>query len=100
LPFGITNLNTGVPKEFSLEQNYPNPFNPVTNIKFAIPKSSDVKIKVYDIIGNEVAVIYSGYLYAGYYIADFNASGLASGVYFYKLEADNFSSVKRMVLVK
>lgn len=100
LPFGITNLNTGVPKEFSLEQNYPNPFNPVTNIKFAIPKSSDVKIRVYDIIGNEVAVIYSGYLYAGYYIADFNASGLASGVYFYKLEADNFSSVKRMVLVK
>jgi Secretion system C-terminal sorting domain len=99
-PIGIQNLNNGVPVSFSLHQNFPNPFNPVTKIKFDIPKMSSVNIKMYDVIGNEVGVIYSGELAPGYYEADFNASNYASGVYFYKIEAGEFTSVKRMVLVK
>jgi hypothetical protein len=99
-PIGIHNLNTGVPTTYDLHQNYPNPFNPVTKIKFDIPQSSPVSIRLYDIIGNEIGVIYSGELSAGYYEADFNGSNYASGVYFYRIDAGNFTSVKRMVLVK
>ncbi len=100
VPFGIQNLNSGVPKTFGLHQNYPNPFNPVTKIKFDLPKQSQVTIRVYDLIGNEVALIHNGILSAGYYEADFNASGYASGVYFYKLETPDYTNVKRMILVK
>ena len=99
-PIGIQNLNTGIPKEFTLHQNYPNPFNPATKIKFDVPKFSPVSIKMYDVIGNEVAVIYNGELAPGYYEAEFNASEFASGVYFYRIDAGDFTSVKRMVLVK
>jgi hypothetical protein len=99
-PFGIQNLNTGVPREFGLHQNYPNPFNPVTKIRFDIPKMTQASIKVYDIIGNEVAVIYSGELHAGFYEAELNGANYASGVYFYRLETPGYSNVKRMVLVK
>jgi hypothetical protein len=99
-PIGIQNLNTGVPKSFGLHQNYPNPFNPVTKIKFDIPQFSPVSIKMYDVLGNEVAVIYNGELAPGYYEAEFNASNYASGVYFYRIDAGEFTSVKRMVLVK
>jgi hypothetical protein len=99
-PFGIQNLNTGVPKQFGLHQNYPNPFNPVTKIRFDIPQRTDAIIKIYDLIGNEVAVVHSGELAPGFYEADFNASGYASGVYFYKLETPSFTAVKRMILVK
>ena len=99
-PIGIQNLNNGVPQVFQLHQNYPNPFNPVTKIKFDIPKFSNVKIRVYDVIGNEVAQLFNGELNAGYYEADFNASSYASGVYFYKIEAGDYNSVKRMILVK
>ncbi|MCC7158109.1 MAG: T9SS type A sorting domain-containing protein [Ignavibacteria bacterium] len=99
-PIGIQNLNTGVPMVFDMHQNYPNPFNPVTKIKFDLPKESNVSIKVYDIIGNEVTSIFSGNLKAGYYEADFNGSAYASGVYFYRIDAGDFTSVKRMILVK
>jgi hypothetical protein len=97
---GIRNLNNEVPKIYSLEQNYPNPFNPATQIKFALPKDGYVNIKVYDILGNEVAVIYNGFSRAGYYEVQFDASNLASGVYFYKMSSNDFTSVKRMLLVK
>lgn len=99
-PIGIQQLNTGVPQVYNLHQNYPNPFNPVTNFKFDIPKTSDVRITVYDILGSEVAVVFNGKLEAGFYSADFNASTLSSGIYFYRIDAGDFSSVKRMVLVK
>lgn len=99
-PIGIQNLNTGVPQVFELHQNFPNPFNPVTKIKFDIPKQSNVSIKIYDIIGNEVAQLFNGDLPAGFYEADFNASSYASGVYFYRIDAGDYQSVKRMVLVK
>lgn len=100
VPFGIQNLHTGVPKEYSLHQNYPNPFNPVTKIKFDIPAYSEVNLKIYDILGNEVADLFNGKLEAGFYEADFNASSYASGVYFYRIDAGNYQSVKRMILVK
>lgn len=99
-PFGIQNLQTGIPKEYSLHQNYPNPFNPVTKIKFDIPKTGNVKLVVYDILGNEVLTLLDGKLEAGYYSADLDASSYSSGVYFYKLETASYSKVKRMVVVK
>jgi hypothetical protein len=99
-PIGIQNLNTGVPVVYQLHQNFPNPFNPVTKIKFDLPEQSNVSIKVYDLIGNEVVSIYKGDLNAGFYEVDWNAGDFASGVYFYRIDAGNYSSVKRMVLVK
>jgi hypothetical protein len=99
-PFGIQNLNTGVPKSFGLHQNYPNPFNPVTKIKFDIPKLTQAVIKVYDVIGNEVATLFSGELVPGFYEAELDGSSYASGVYFYRIESPDFTSVKRMVLIK
>jgi hypothetical protein len=99
-PFGIQNLQTGIPKDYALHQNYPNPFNPVTKIKFDIPKSGDVKMVIYDILGSEVATLVNQRLEAGYYVTDFDASELASGVYLYKLEAESYSDVRRMVILK
>ena len=99
-PVGITPLNSEIPSEFSLSQNYPNPFNPVTNINFSIPKTGLVKLTVYDAAGREAAVLFNGRLSAGTYNYDFDASQLASGIYFYKLESDDFTQTKKMVLVK
>lgn len=98
---GIHNINSEIPKVFSLGQNYPNPFNPVTNIKFALPKSSVVTLKVFDILGREVAALINNEnLSAGNYVFDFDAANIPSGIYFYKLNADNFSDVKKMTLIK
>ncbi|MBX7045811.1 MAG: T9SS type A sorting domain-containing protein [Ignavibacteria bacterium] len=96
---GVTPVTT-VADNYSLSQNYPNPFNPTTNIKFAIPQSGFVTLKIYNMLGKEVATLVSSNLSAGSYNYDFNASNLASGIYFYKLEAGNFSEVKKMSLVK
>ena len=95
----IENTNE-VPVKFSIEQNYPNPFNPVTNIKFALPKSSIVKLSVYDVSGKEVAALLNEFKKSGTYIFQFDASSLSSGVYFYKISADNFTDTKRMILIK
>jgi hypothetical protein len=97
---GIQPISGNIPKTFALDQNFPNPFNPVTNIKFGIPKAGNVKLIVYDISGREVKRLVNQNLSAGYYNFDFNASNLASGVYFYRIEANNFTDVKKMVLVK
>jgi hypothetical protein len=90
----------GVPTEFALNQNYPNPFNPSTAIKFAVPKISNVKIAVYDITGREIATIVDEQMNAGYYSIQWNASNIASGIYFYKLQTEDFVSVKKMILLK
>jgi hypothetical protein len=92
--------NTETPIYFSLAQNYPNPFNPNTIIKYSVPKAVNVKLTVYDILGKEVAVLVNETKQPGFYEAEFNASGLATGVYFYKIEAGKFNSVKKMILVK
>jgi photosystem II stability/assembly factor-like uncharacterized protein len=99
-PIGITPISGNVPDRFALEQNYPNPFNPVTNIKFDIPKAGNVKLVVFDIAGREVAELVNWELDAGRYNFDFNASNLASGVYFYRIQAAGFTDVKKMILVK
>ncbi|TRZ51815.1 T9SS C-terminal target domain-containing protein [bacterium] len=92
--------NSNIPKEFNLSQNYPNPFNPVTKINFAIPKSGFVTLKIYDILGMEIKTLVNEMKQPGYYTVDFNGSSLASGIYFYRVVAGNFVSVKRMVLIK
>lgn len=94
-------ISSEVPANFGLAQNYPNPFNPSTQIKYDIAKSSFVSLKVYDAIGNEVSTIYNGNLNAGRYSADFNASNLATGIYFYSLSVDGIKiDTKKMILVK
>lgn len=88
------------PSSFSLEQNYPNPFNPVTFIKYRVPEASFVTIKVYDLIGREVAILVNEIKNPGSYQVTFDSENLASGVYFYKMIAGDFSSVKKMNLLK
>ena len=88
------------PLSFKLNQNYPNPFNPTTTISYSIPRSSFVTLKVYDILGNEVAALVNGDKAAGNYRIEFNGSKLASGVYFYRLTAGNKTDVKKLLLTK
>ncbi len=97
---GIQNISSEIPDGFSLQQNYPNPFNPSTKIKFAIPNSSFVKLAVYDMLGREVSSLVNEQLQPGTYEYEFEASGLISGVYFYKISTDNFSEVRKMILIK
>jgi hypothetical protein len=92
--------NTVQPDKFSLSQNYPNPFNPSTKIKFQLPKSAFVTLKVFDLLGKLVATLVNENKEAGYFELNFDASHLASGVYFYKIEAGDFTDVKKMALVK
>lgn len=88
------------PTAYELSQNYPNPFNPETTIEFTLPVSSKVRLALYDILGREVKIMASGNFNAGRHQIKLNASNLASGVYFYKLEANDFISVKKLVLMK
>jgi TQXA domain-containing protein len=96
---GITGTN-GTVKDFSLSQNYPNPFNPVTKIAFSLPKNEFVNLRVFDVLGKEVAVLVNETKQTGVYEAVFDASKLSSGVYFYKLETSSFTDVKRMIVTK
>ncbi|RPI68541.1 MAG: T9SS C-terminal target domain-containing protein, partial [Ignavibacteriales bacterium] len=88
------------PVSFSLQQNYPNPFNPSTKITYSIPQKSFVTIKVYNSLGEEVSVLVNEHKDGGSYNVDFNAADLSSGIYFYKIEADNFSEIKKMILLR
>jgi len=96
-----------MPATFKLEQNYPNPFNPTTIIKFGVPERSNVVLKIYDILGGEVATLVNEEMDAGWYERSFNAVSLSSGVYIYRLEAvstseqsEKFINIKKMLLVK
>ncbi|MFZ4589969.1 MAG: T9SS type A sorting domain-containing protein [Ignavibacteria bacterium] len=89
-----------IPKEYSLSQNYPNPFNPSTTIKYSLPKDGFVSLKIYDITGREVKSLAGEVKKAGYYSVTFNASSLASGVYFYRIQSNDYVMTKRMVLIK
>ena len=97
---GISKEDKYLPKDFSLSQNYPNPFNPNTVISYSLPSASNVKLIVYNTLGQTVKTLESGYKNAGKYTVTFNASDLPSGIYFYKLEAGQFSQIKKMILIK
>ena len=89
-----------IPSSFNLFQNYPNPFNPNTVIKWEQPANSHVLLKVYDLLGREVATLVNEEKAAGNYKVTFDAKNLANGIYFYRLKAGNYSSVKKMILLK
>jgi hypothetical protein len=89
-----------IPLDYILYQNYPNPFNPITTIKFSIPDRSSVTLKVYDMLGNEISTLVNEDKHRGVYHESFNASGLASGIYFYRLQAGEFAETKKMVLLR
>ncbi|MFC2092649.1 YCF48-related protein [Bacteroidota bacterium] len=97
---GIEPISSTIPKSYRLHQNYPNPFNPVTKIRFELPKSSFVKLIVYDILGREITKLVNKKLTVGSYETEWDGSGFASGVYFYQLRANDFSETKRMLLIK
>lgn len=96
----IIEVNVSLPTKFALMQNYPNPFNPTTTIAYELPTRAKVLLKVYDMLGREVATLVNGEQTAGRYAQPFNANALSSGVYFYRLQAGNFVETKKMMLVK
>lgn len=97
---GIEEPNAYLPKEFQLYQNYPNPFNPITSIKFDIPKSTFVKIRMYDMLGKEVADLVNQDMEPGRYEVNWDGTNYASGVYFYRIETKDFTKVMKMILLK
>ena len=97
---GIQNISTEIPIAYSLGQNYPNPFNPITKIEFEIPVVSSVRLIIFDEKGSEIKVLSYKVSQAGKYRIEFDAGSLPSGVYFYKLEAGDFSAVRKMLLIK
>ncbi len=100
LPTGISQSNSELPEKFMLSQNYPNPFNPFTNIKFSLPKDGSASLMIYDATGKLVGKYLDGFVKAGTYNAQIDASGLSSGIYFYTLSAGNVTATKKMILVK
>jgi len=99
-PIGLVPISNVVPEGYTLSQNYPNPFNPVTNIEFAVLKSTFVKLAVFDITGRELETLVNQNLTAGTYKADWDASKYSSGIYFYTIETESFRETKKMMLVK
>jgi hypothetical protein len=90
----------GNPDKFVLNQNYPNPFNPSTILSYNLKTDASVKLTVFNLVGQSVRVLVDGYQTAGYYEASFDATDLPAGIYLYKLQVGDYSSVKRMTLVK
>ncbi|MGD9899659.1 MAG: Ig-like domain-containing protein, partial [Calditrichaceae bacterium] len=99
-PTGIEDIISELPTKFVIGQNYPNPFNPNTHIRFGLPYAGEVRIEVYNILGQKVATIFDGYKPAGYHVVDFHANQLSSGIYFYRIESGKFNAVKKMVIMK
>ncbi len=101
---GANSIESGkdeeIPKVFALDQNYPNPFNPSTTILFSIPQRGNVSLKIYDVLGNEVATLVNDEKPAGMYEVEFDASQLSSGVYFYRIITDSFIQTKKMILIR
>ena len=99
-PVGVKETASSVPSEYKLEQNYPNPFNPTTNIRYSIIKTTKVVLKIYDILGSEVKTLVNTEQAPGNYTVIFNARNLASGVYFYHINAGSFTATKKLMLLK
>ncbi len=98
--FNVITVDLGIPEKFILEQNYPNPFNPKTVITFKTPAEGQISLKVYDVLGNEVATLLNEQKPAGSYDVELDASQFTSGIYFYKLTSSTFSSTKKMIVLK
>jgi photosystem II stability/assembly factor-like uncharacterized protein len=96
----VSQVRSELPNEFSLQQNYPNPFNPSATVRYELPKASMVRLSVYDILGREVAVLVDEMKNAGTYVVRFDGSNLASGVYFYRIQAGGFTKARRLLLLK
>ena len=92
--------NDTSPKEYQLSQNYPNPFNPLTVINYQVPKEGMVTIKIYNVLGKEIATLVNEYKKSGRYHTEFNGSGIASGVYIYRIQAGEYTASRKMVLLK
>jgi photosystem II stability/assembly factor-like uncharacterized protein len=97
---GVASQQNEVPREYQLEQNYPNPFNPTTKINYSIPRTGFISLKIYDMLGREVAVLVNEFKQPGKYSLTWDAGGTASGIYFYKITSEQFTSIKKMVLMK
>jgi hypothetical protein len=97
---GIPITNQNLPKNFKLEQNFPNPFNPITMIRVAIPYSCSVSLVIFNILGEQVATIYEDQLPAGEFDFSWNASGMSSGIYWYRLQAGEYTETRKMVLLR
>ena len=93
-------VNFGVPKKFELSQNYPNPFNPITTIRFNLPEAENVKLTVFNILGQELKTLVNEFKESGVHTINFDASELNSGMYIYKIEAESFVQTRKMTLVK
>jgi len=100
VPVDVDDVPAVLPTEYKLSQNYPNPFNPVTTIQFSLPEISNVRLVLYDILGREVKEIVKGEYGPGYHKVMLDASNLASGVYFYRLEAGKFTNAKKLMIMK
>jgi hypothetical protein len=99
----MTDINSGsdiLPSKYELSQNFPNPFNPETSIEYLIREASIVSIKVYDVLGRELKTLVNSYKQKGRYKITFNSAGLPSGVYFYRMETNSFSDIKKMIILK
>jgi hypothetical protein len=96
----VEKIEDPIPLAYRLEQNYPNPFNPTTTIRFSIPDRRHVRLSVYDLLGREVTRFIDEEMEAGWYSVVYDAAGLASGVYVYRIEADSFNITKRFILLK
>ena len=93
-------VETILPTEFPLRQNFPNPFNPITTIQYSIPNRSNVVLKIYDILGNEVRTLVNEEKEQGVYTINFDANNLASGLYLYRIQAGSFIETIKMILMK
>lgn len=94
------NVIDAIPGKFELYQNYPNPFNPVTNIRFGLPKASHVKLDVFNVLGQRVAILVDSQMEPGFQVIKFDASNLASGFYIYRFQAGDFIKYKKMILIE
>lgn len=95
-----TGIEENIPYQFALEQNYPNPFNPTTTIRFSIPNEQFVSLKIYNIMGHEIAELCGRDYNKGFHNINFNADKFVSGMYFYKIQTPGFSKMKKMMIIK
>ena len=96
----VTSGSSQLPTEYGMDQNYPNPFNPTTQINYQLPENNHVTLRVYDVLGNLVTTLINNEVEAGYHSVTWNASGIASGIYFYTLRSGSFVATKKLILLK